>query len=75
MLLVWLGSLLIIAGVAVAAVRTSRSGRLSSPAPNAKHPQTLEPRGRGDRLSLFADLPGIGLVAAGALLLLIWAVI
>lgn len=75
MLLVWLGSLLIIAGVAVAAVRTSRRGRLSSPAPNAKHPQTLEPRDRGDRLSLFADLPGIGLVAAGALLLLIWAVI
>ena len=75
MLLVLIGSVLIIVGVAVTAVRTARRGRLSSPAPNSEHPDTLEPQGRGDRLSLFSDLPGIALVALGAVVLLLWAVI
>lgn len=73
MLLVWLGSLLVIAGVAVAAIRTARRGRLSSPAPDPEHPDTLEPQGRGDRLSLFNDLPGIALFVLGIILLLAWA--
>jgi hypothetical protein len=68
-----LGTLLIVSGVALAAVRTASSGKLSDP--DATGPGrrlgTLEPRGRGGGLSFNADLPGIALVIAGAILLLI----
>ena len=71
MLLVWIGALLIIAGVAVAAVRTAQRGRLSEVRARTpdRHPDTLEPRGEGRRLSLKADLPGLVLIAVGAVLL------
>ena len=73
MLAIWIGALLIIAGVTLAAVRTARRGRLSDLSPDPQHPTTLEPQGRGKRLSLKTDLPGIAMVAAGAFILLIYA--
>ena len=71
MVLIWLGALCIIAGIVVATLRTLRRGRLSQPRSlNADEtPDTLEPSGRGDRLSLGADLPGIGLALLGAVLI------
>lgn len=72
MLLVWIGAFLVISGTVLMAFRTLRGGRLSDPSPptGSDAPVTLEPKGRGDRLSLKADLPGVGLVALGGLLLL-----
>jgi hypothetical protein len=67
MILVAFGALLVVCGVVVAAMRTASRGKLSEPHGGAKG--TLEPRGRGDRLSLKADLPGIALVIAGGLLI------
>ena len=71
MVLIWLGALCIMAGIVVATLRTLRRGRLSQPRSlNADDkPDTLEPSGRGDRLSLGADLPGIGLALLGAVLI------
>ena len=67
-----LGALLIVSGIALAAARTASRGKLSDP--HATRPgsrtDTLEPRGSGGRLSFKADLPGIVLVIAGAILLL-----
>jgi hypothetical protein len=73
MLLILLGALCIIAGIVLATLRTLRRGRLSQPRSlNANAtPDTLEPSGRGDRLSLGADLPGIGLALIGAVLILV----
>lgn len=75
MLLISVGVFCVIAGIVVAAVRTLRRGRLSQPrSVNAgERPDTLEPSGKGDRLNLGADLPGIGLVLAGAILIFIGA--
>ena len=74
-MLVGLGAVLVVIGVVLMAVSTLRRGRLSEPKARAPEspPDTLEPSGRGRRLSLRADLPGISLVAAGAVLLLIAA--
>ena len=71
MLLISRGALCIIAGIVVATLRTLRRGRLSQPRSlNADDtPDTLEPTGRGDRLSLGADLPGLGLALVGAVLI------
>ncbi len=73
--LILLGALGIIAGVVLAALRMLRRGRLSQPRSlNADDiPDTLEPKGRGDRLGLSADLPGIGLALVGAVLILVGA--
>lgn len=75
MALIWFGVFCIIAGVVLAALRTLRHGRLSQPRSlNADEtPDTLEPSGRGNRLSLSADLPGIGLALFGAMLIFIGA--
>jgi hypothetical protein len=71
MAFVVIGALLVIAGVALAAVRTAGRGRLSQPNAQAStRPDTLEPPGRGRRISLKADLPGLGMAALGALLIL-----
>ncbi len=75
MLLISLGALCLIAGVVLAALKTLRRGRLSQPRslkPD-EAPDTLEPSGRGDRLSLTADLPGFGLALVGAVLILVGA--
>jgi len=72
MLLILLGVALIIGGTVTAATSTLRRGRLSQPpdpAPDAPR-DTLEPRGRGRRLDLKADLPGLGLIGLGLILLI-----
>ena len=73
MLLIWLGALCLITGVVVATLRTLRRGRLSQPRSLNidPRPDTLEPSGRGDRLSLQSDLPGIGLAILGAVLIFV----
>lgn len=75
MLLVWAGAILIIAGVAVAAIRTAQRGRLSQVRARTpdQHPDTLEPTGEGRQLSFKADLPGLILIGVGAVLLLVGA--
>jgi hypothetical protein len=75
MLLISVGVLCMIAGVVVATLRTLQRGRLSQTRTlnNDETPDTLEPRGRGDRLSLMADLPGIGLALLGAVLIFVGA--
>lgn len=75
MLLIVLGALLTVAGVVVAAMATIRRGRLSEADPPAA-PETrgtLEPLGRGRRLSLKSELPALALIAAGVLLLFVGA--
>jgi hypothetical protein len=71
MLQIALGALLIISGVTLAATRTASRGKLSDPHETARgsHPDTLEPRGRGSRLSLKSDLLGVALVIIGSVLL------
>lgn len=75
MLLIWLGAGCIIAGVVLATLRTLRRGRLSEARSLTadENPDTLEPSGRGDRLNLGADLPGIGLALIGAVLIFVGA--
>jgi hypothetical protein len=71
MALVVIGALLVIVGITLAAVRTAGRGRLSqSNARTSARPDTLEPTGKGRRLSLKADLLGLGVAALGALLIL-----
>jgi len=73
-MLIGLGALLMIVGVVMMAVTTVRRGKLSEPRTRADSSRdTLEPVGLGRRLSLRADLPGMALIAAGAVLLLIAA--
>jgi hypothetical protein len=71
MALVLIGVLLIIAGVVLSTLKTLQRGRLSQSrdAESGAPRDTLEPAGRGDRLSLKADLPGIALFAIGAVLI------
>jgi hypothetical protein len=66
-----LGALLIISGVALAAARTASQGELSEPhaTGHGRPVDTLEPQGQGDRLSLRTDMPGLALMAIGALVL------
>ena len=77
MALIIVGALLVIAGVVVATISTLRRGRLSEPQsldPDTPR-DTLEPTGRGRRLSLRADLPGIALAGIGVLILIIGAIV
>lgn len=70
MAFVVIGALCVIVGVAMAAVRTAEQGRLSQPHARASaRPDTLEPTGKGRRLSFKPDLPGLGLVALGVILI------
>lgn len=75
MILIALGAILVVAGIALAAMRTASRGKLSDP--HAKIPghrtDTLEPQGRGGRLSIKADLPGLLLMAVGAVLIFMGA--
>lgn len=76
MVLIVIGVLLIIGGVVLSTLKTLRHGRLSqSEEPvTHEHRDTLEPKGRGDRLSLKDDLPGIALYVIGGILILVGAV-
>ena len=67
MVLIAIGAVLVISGIVVAASRTASRGKLSEP--HGGRAGTLEPRGRGDRLSLKADLPGIALILVGIVLI------
>ena len=70
MALVVIGALLVIVGVAMAAVRTAGRGRLSQPnTQTSAQPTTLEPPGKGRQLSLRADVLGLGIAALGAILI------
>lgn len=71
MLLIVIGAMLVIAGMVLATTSTIRRGRLSQSEQPITHEQrdTLEPIGRGGRLSLKADLPGLALILLGAILL------
>ena len=71
MLLIVLGALLVVAGMVVATMSTAKRGRLSqSKQPGSDVPRdTLEPTGKGRRLGLKADLPGLALVGLGILLI------
>jgi hypothetical protein len=71
MLLVAIGALLIIAGIVLAANSTLKRGRLSQAEQPISHEprDSLEPTGRGRRLSLKADLPGLAIIAMGVILL------
>ena len=75
MLLISAGVICMIAGIIIATLRTLGRGRLSQAhsLDSDDTPETLEPIGRGDRLSLAADLPGIGLALFGAVLIFIGA--
>jgi len=75
MLLISLGALCMIAGILIATLSTLRRGRLSQSHREKSRGgrDTLEPSGRGDRLNLVGDLPGIGLMLIGALLIFVGA--
>lgn len=71
MLLIAIGALLIIGGVVLAANATLKRGRLSQAEQPVSHTprDSLEPTGRGSRLSLKADLPSLAIIAIGVILL------
>lgn len=73
MVLIAIGALLIIGGVVVAANATLRRGRLSQDEEPISHAprDSLEPIGRGRRLSFKADLPGLAMIVLGILLLFV----
>jgi hypothetical protein len=75
MMLISVGVICMIAGIIIATLRTLGRGRLSQAhsLDSDETPDTLEPSGRGDRLSLMADLPGIGLALVGAVLIFVGA--
>lgn len=56
----------------MAAFRTAERGRLSQPTDRGRstRPDTLEPSGKGRRLSLKADLPGLAVAILGAAFIL-----
>lgn len=75
MLLISLGALCMIAGVLIATLSTLRRGRLSQSdrEKGRRGRDSLEPSGRGDRLNLIGDLPGIGIMLIGAVLIFVGA--
>lgn len=72
MILIWIGALLIVAGIVLAAGQVLWKGRLSDArrmgAPGAG--TTLEPQGRGQSLHPKTHWPSIVLVALGVVLIL-----
>lgn len=76
MVLLIVGALLVVLGVVVAArSNVKRGGRMSQSEEIVSHEprDTLEPTGRGDRLSFKPDLPGIVLIALGLILMVVGA--
>ena len=75
MLVIWLGALLVIAGVIYMAMRAIWKGPMSGPnqTRSGLSRDTLEPPGRGGEISVFAlsrNWPGLMLMMVGAILLL-----
>ena len=75
MLLIVAGALLVVCGMVVATISTLGRGRLSQARQPVTHAprDTLEPTGKGRRLSLKSDMPGLALILLGALLLFLGA--
>ena len=73
--LVWVGALLVVAGVLFTAAQAIWRGRLSGPrrAPSGVARDTLEPPNPASGFGLKANWPGLALIAFGAFLLLIGA--
>ena len=71
MLRIAIGALLIIGGIVLAANAPLKRGRLSQAEQPISHEprDSLEPTGRGRRLSFKADLPGLAMIAIGVILL------
>lgn len=72
MVLIWIGALLIVAGIVLAAGRVLWNGRLSDPqrTDSTGTAATLEPRGRARALQPRHHWPSIILVALGIVVLL-----
>jgi hypothetical protein len=72
MILIGLGAVLVVVGIALVAAQTLWAGRLS----DARRPRSvaadasLEPRGRSGLFDLKAHWPGLALVTVGILLLI-----
>lgn len=78
MLIIWLGGALVIAGLLYLAARAIWGGRMSAPAAaRPKQPKdTLEPPQNGFRFLAFNEIwPGLAMMAAGAILLLLGGII
>jgi hypothetical protein len=73
MLVIWLGVLLVVVGILYMAGQAIWRGRMSEPGPAGLGSRnTLEPAHRGVRfMGLGPNWPGLLLVAAGAILLLV----
>ena len=69
MVLVWIGALLVLAGLVFVAVQPLRRGRLSGEQLRS-HVDTLEPRRPGGGFGLKSNWPGLVLIAVGAIMLL-----
>lgn len=67
--LVWLGALLVIAGVVYMAAQPLWRGRLSDARPSSRA-DSLEPAAPARGFGLSSNWPGLALAGAGALLLL-----
>jgi drug/metabolite transporter (DMT)-like permease len=77
MLIIWLGALLVIAGVLFLANQAIGQGRLSGQRTSPSAPvDTLEPPRRGMRfLGLSSNWPGVVMIAVGGALLLVGGLI
>lgn len=75
MTLIWLGALLVLAGMLFMAVRPLWRGRLSGGKrlPSGKPSDTLEPPRPAGGFGIEANWPGLVLFAAGGILLLVGA--
>jgi drug/metabolite transporter (DMT)-like permease len=72
MTLIWIGALLIVVGVVLAAVPPILQGRMSRPRPvtPARPGKTLEPDRPGKGLDPRTNWPSLAMIALGAVLLL-----
>jgi hypothetical protein len=75
MILIWIGALLVVAGVVFTAAQALWRGRLSDAKPSRSGvaSDTLEPQGRSSGFSLKANWPGLAMIAFGSVLLLVGA--
>ena len=76
MLVIWLGALMLVAGLVSMATQPIWRARLSGRRSRSPVPRdTLEPRRPGAGFGLAGNWPGIALVVLGAILLLAGAVV
>lgn len=76
MLIIWLGGALVILGLLFLAARAIWGGRMSAPTRPASAKDTLEPPQNGFRFLAFGETwPGLAMMAAGAVLLLVGGIL